>query len=171
MKGLQWILMVILGVISLPSMAQTDWLKFPARDSSVKANVIYNHPILNYNTPKKGKVTIHKTEALDEVTEFISKDKNSIEGNKIDGFRVQIFFAESKTEAQSKKAQFLTMYPDVKAYIDYLAPNYRVRVGNFRTRLQAEKIKYDLLSYFPTCVVISDKIELPQLKSVEPTNP
>ena len=132
---------------------------------SFKSNV--NNPqidsvqTLNFNTSKKGKVIVHKDQRVENITEFVGRQKESIEGTKIDGYRIQIFFAESRTVAQSQKANFLSGHSEHKAYLDYLAPNYRVRVGNFRTRLQAEYLKQQLISVYPTCIILKDKIELP----------
>jgi hypothetical protein len=116
---------------------------------------------LNFDTPNKGKITVIQDERIANITEFIGRNKESIEGPRIDGYRIQIFFAESRTIAQSQKASFMSAHNEHKAYIDYMAPNYRVRVGNFRTKLQAECFKQELISIYPTCIVLKDKIELP----------
>jgi len=50
--------------------------------------------------------------------------------------------------------------------MDYSAPNYRVRVGNFRTELEAEALKQELIGIFPTALVVADKIQLPELGPV-----
>lgn len=147
---------VLLG--SIMTFAQDETLTFGFRKTAIQADSIQK---LNFNTAQKGKVIVHKDKRLENVTEFIGRQKESIEGTKIDGYRIQIFFNESKTVAQSQKASFISTHSEHKAYLDYLAPNYRIRVGNFRTKLQAEKFKQELISVYPTCIVIKDKIELP----------
>jgi len=67
----------------------------------------------------------------------------------------------SKSAAEQQKAYFMSLYPQHKTYVDYLAPNYRVRVGNFRTQLEAEKLKHEIIGAFPTSIVVADKIQLP----------
>ncbi len=116
---------------------------------------------LDFNSTNKGVIEIHQDQRVANITEFIGRHRESIEGPKIDGYRIQIFFNESRSIAQSQKASFLSAHNEHKAYIDYLAPNYRIRVGNFRTRLHAEKFKLELISIYPSCIVIKDKIELP----------
>ena len=74
-----------------------------------------------------------------------------------------IFFDQDKSVVSQQKANFLSRYHGHKAYIDYVAPNYRVRIGNFRTKLEAEALKAELLTYFPTAVVVEDYIQLPEL--------
>ena len=56
------------------------------------------------------------------------------------GFRVQIASfsgTNSKTSAFSLRDRFMTDYPQVQAYIVYDEPNFKVKVGDFRTRLEA----------------------------------
>lgn len=56
------------------------------------------------------------------------------------GFRVQIASfsgTNSKTSAFSLRDRFITDYPSVQAYIVYDEPNFKVKVGDFRTRLEA----------------------------------
>lgn len=110
-----------------------------------------------------GKVNVYKDERLDKIADFVRSGEGSVEGVKIDGYRVVIFFDMSKSAAEQQKASFLSMYPSQRAYVDYLAPNYRVRVGNFRTRLEAEKLKQEILPLFPTAIVVEDKIQLPSV--------
>lgn len=145
------------------SFSQDESLAFFVKDTVQIDSIVE----LNFNTTDKGSVTIIKDERLDQITEFIGRKSESIEGTLIDGYRIQIFFAESRSIAQSQKATFINSFNEHKAYIDYLAPNYRIRVGNFRTKLQAEKFKQELISTYPTSIVLKDKIELPELS--EPT--
>ncbi len=58
----------------------------------------------------------------------------------IPGFRVQIASfsgANSKNSAFSLRDRFVIDYPDVQAYIVFDEPNFKVKVGDFRTRLEA----------------------------------
>ncbi len=56
------------------------------------------------------------------------------------GYRVQIASfsgINSKTSAFNLRERFMTDYPTVQAYIVYDEPNFKVKVGDFRTRLEA----------------------------------
>lgn len=81
--------------------------------------------------------------------------------NIIEGYRVQVFSTSgtgSSQKAREARTKFLTFYPSLKAYTDYEAPNFRVRVGDFRTKLEAEKIKKMISQEFPSCFIVPDYI-------------
>jgi hypothetical protein len=166
---MKFVFYVIIMTNSLIGNSQTEgWLAFPVNNdtTNIKKDTVITDSIvkLNFNQTKPGSLKVMKPDELDKVTEFVAREKETIEGVKIEGYRIQIFFDESKTSAQSQKANFINTYPNHKAYIDYMAPNYRVRVGNFRTQLEAEKLKQELIAIYPTCIVIKDKIELPKIE-------
>lgn len=85
---------------------------------------------------------------------------------KIRGYRVQIFFG-NREEARQKRIEFTAQYPTIPAYISYLAPNFRLRAGDFRTRIEAEKLKHDLGNKYQGCYIVKDAIELPALMPEE----
>ena len=56
-------------------------------------------------------------------------------------------------------------YPELRTYIIYNEPNFKVRAGDFRTRLEAEKMEEDLKKWFDGMFIISEKINLPKADS------
>ncbi|PLW95433.1 MAG: hypothetical protein C0592_00240 [Marinilabiliales bacterium] len=80
------------------------------------------------------------------------------------GYRIQIFFESgnySKNRAFGEKAKFLARYPDVAAYVVYQEPYYKVRVGNFRNKLEAEAFRQRIIEEWPEAYLIKDDIDLP----------
>ena len=146
------------------AVAQDTTLSFPTNDTTTISDSI---PTLNFDNQTPGQVVYKSSAELDEITEFVGKHKSDPEKARIEGYRVQIYFNENKSVALGQKANFIAQYGEHKAYLDYLAPNYRVRVGNFRTKLEAEKLKQELLANYPTCIIIKDNIELPAINSTE----
>lgn len=76
---------------------------------------------------------------------------------KIDGFRIQLYNG-LETESNQVKTKFLTLFPDMKAEIIYKAPEWKVQVGNFRTRLEADKTLQNIKLQFPGSLVVIAKI-------------
>jgi hypothetical protein len=90
--------------------------------------------------------------------------------NKIDGFRVEIFFSseiDAKEKALKKKAEFLAIYPDNNVHIVYISPNFRVRVGDFRTKNEALKLYKEIKNTYPLAFIITDEIDFPLMKQIQ----
>lgn len=113
---------------------------------------------------KDNSIRIHKSALIDSLL----KDHKAINEKfpEIDGYRVMLFFDagnNSKDSAYSVISKFEEDYPEVPAYLSFNPPYYRVRVGNFRTELEAERflnrIRYD----YPNGWVVQTDIELPGL--------
>jgi hypothetical protein len=82
----------------------------------------------------------------------------------IPGYRIQIFFdsgTNSSDRAKLARDEFMLLFPDIQAYVNWKAPNYRVRVGDFRTRLEAEKVLQTIIADYPNAWVIKDEINFP----------
>ncbi len=77
------------------------------------------------------------------------------------GYRVQFYSGSSRAEAYDAQARFLNRYPDIPAYISYREPNFQVRAGDFRTRLEATKLMQQMRPVFPVLFIISEKINPP----------
>ena len=71
--------------------------------------------------------------------------------------------SEIKEFREFVKIEFEEEYEDVPAYITFGEPYYRVRVGDFRTRLDAEKFLQRIYRTYPNAWVTRDKINLPVL--------
>ncbi len=74
------------------------------------------------------------------------------------GYRVQFFISTNRNEIYTKQADFNQLYPDLRTYIIYQEPNYKIKAGDFRSRLEAQKLMRDLRAQFPTLFLVSEKI-------------
>ena len=102
-----------------------------------------------------------KTKALLERKIRLNKNNQTTPG-----YRVQIYFG-SGSSARSKslkvKTDFLSSYPDVKAYIIYQSPDFKVRVGDFRTRSEALRLQKKIARDYPNAFIVPDEIQFPDL--------
>lgn len=84
--------------------------------------------------------------------------------NTIDGFRIQIFMEsgnDAVERANTTMEEFKEKYPDIPIYLVFGQPYYRLRVGDFRTRLEAE-CAYQTISHdYKKAFITSDRIQLP----------
>lgn len=84
----------------------------------------------------------------------------------INGFRVEIFFSsalDARQRALQTKAAFLKDYPDINAYDIYVSPDWKVRVGDFRTKSEALSMIKKIQDRFPKAFLVPDMINYPNL--------
>ena len=76
------------------------------------------------------------------------------------GYRIQVLNTTDRTQALAIKSKLLSLYPDQKTYLMYTAPYFKIRIGNFVERSEADDLKKELGHMFPTGVfVIPSEIE------------
>jgi len=116
-------------------------------------------------TPERGKVEVQKDPKVDSLIEgyLVSKKGAMPVPASSSGYRIQIFSGSDRKNAYSTQAKFQDKYPDVRTYLTYMAPNFKVHIGDFRTRLEAEKMIEELKPLFSGLFIIEEKINLPKL--------
>jgi len=79
------------------------------------------------------------------------------------GYRIQIFSGSDRKEAYSVQSKFQNKFPDTHTYLSYRDPNFKVKVGDFRSRSEAEKMIEEMKPAFGGLFIIPEKINLPKL--------
>jgi len=76
------------------------------------------------------------------------------------GYRIQIFSGRStdREKAFAVKQEFTDLFPEERAYVVYKAPDFRVRVGNFRSKIESIELYKACLKYFPNCYPVKTRI-------------
>jgi hypothetical protein len=114
-------------------------------------------------------VIVHKDPRL----ELLVKKQATInevtvrEGKKTDkGFRLLIISSNNREEALAAKTKVYTHFPELKAYLWYQSPYFRVKAGNFIDRKDAENYQKRMNNYFPKGVfIMKDIIEVKAAKN------
>ena len=91
----------------------------------------------------------------------------------VPGFRIQVMNTPDRNKVNAAKVKVYEEFPDWKPYLLYQAPNYKLRVGDFRTEDEANAALQQLSKLFPAGLyVIRDVIEvkLTDMQKVDSTN-
>ena len=87
------------------------------------------------------------------------------------GFRVQVFSSNiqktAKTNAFNIEKQILELFPELPVYVNYTSPFWKVRVGDFKSKADAQMIRNKLIEAFPNLkseiYVVPEQINLTPL--------
>lgn len=80
------------------------------------------------------------------------------------GFRVQIYNGNDRAKATQIKVDFMKRFPGVRTYLTYVQPQFRVKVGDFRTRAEAQKMYEQTSTLYSPCMIVPDIIVINTLK-------
>ena len=94
----------------------------------------------------------NKTNSSAQIKNLIAKKRtfNKVYGY---GFRVQIYYG-NETKAKSLQNKFKINYPNIYTKLDYDQPYWKVQVGNFKTRLEADRAMVSYSENFSGLIVI-----------------
>jgi hypothetical protein len=99
-----------------------------------------------------------------KIKELLSKHSEVNSKSNLKGYRIKIHFGSDKTKAREIKSKFILRFPDVPAYEKYDQPNFNIRVGDFRTKLDAYRFLKEVQAEFPSAFIVQDDIELPKIE-------
>lgn len=66
---------------------------------------------------------------------------------RVDGWRVQVMATTDRQQVEEARTRFRSQYPDVPADFVHEKPYYKLRVGAFRSRLEAQAFLETLVGY------------------------
>ena len=79
----------------------------------------------------------------------------------VPGFRIQVINTNDRNQALAAKTKVYQLYPELKVYLLYQAPYFRLRVGNFKTMPEAEPYQKTMAKQFQGNVtIVRDIIEV-----------
>lgn len=132
----------LLMLCGSPAFAQTKGnvvvIKNPAIDSLIARRILLNKLVTNNSVNKSASSVV------------------------VYGYRVQAYFGTDRKEAYKTQAKLKQQYPNFETYISYNLPNYRIKIGDFRNRLEAEKLLSQLRSSYPTLFIFNERINPPK---------
>lgn len=132
---------------------------------------------LNSTVFGKGHVTVYEDEAIKGVLgrritpshTIYSTGDGSQRYFKMRGFKIQAFAGNnqrnSKNEAYYKQRLINSSYPDQETVVLFDAPFWRLRVGNFKTREEAQEVLNNMKRTFPNfgkeMYIVMDEVKIP----------
>lgn len=108
-----------------------------------------------------------KEEKVENTTQETDSDANH-QVDKTVGYRVQVFsdnnIRTAKAEARKKAAAVAEALPQYRTYVSYESPFWRLRVGDFRSKIDATEAADEIKRAFPNFSreirVVRDRVNL-----------
>lgn len=144
---LRHIILSLLASASVCAQAQTEAEVEPLDSAALP------HTIVESINEAHGSVTVVQPMELDRITgRFDSKGANA-QSKRGMGYRIQVFSDNNtrtaKANAEYRKRTIQAQMPELRAYLTFESPYWRVRVGDFRSQSEAAAAMRQLKEAFP----------------------
>lgn len=124
------------------------------------STIVADTNTVEVDTVKAGTLSVNQDY---RITELQEKHRRITEKNpSLPGYRIQIYNGNSE-DSKKIKGKFIALHPNTTVYRVYETPEYKVQVGDFRTRLEAERFSHALREAFPGLLILKTMIMPPAL--------
>lgn len=155
------IILTLFLAVALPSAAQevADTIYIPAAiDSTLQGKDIM---MIIQSSKGVGKSSINQSSAIKMAFQK-HVERNS--SKTMSGYRIRVFYDNDRT-ARSKSegiAHYIAgHYPGLRVYRTFESPNFKVTVGDFRTKDEALRLFNELKILYPSAFIIKENINYP----------
>ncbi len=113
--------------------------------------------LIGFTQQKEGVVIIETSVEIDEV---IAKKKQFNKNlNEVKGYKIQLFYGNEKNSYKIKD-EFNALFPDISTKIIFSSPQWKVQVGNYRSRLEADRNLIEIKKEYSGAIVIASEIDI-----------
>lgn len=115
--------------------------------------------------PGEAGVTFHQDKKIEKAVIMTSGSPGSM----MPGYRVQVFSSNTqrtaRQEAFNHESNLKEAFPEMRVYVSYSSPFWKVRIGDFVTQEEARRFTEELLQRFPELkgetYTVRDQISVP----------
>jgi len=101
-----------------------------------------------------------RVESSARINELVAQKKEyNKKVNSYPGYKIQIYYGSEK-ECYEIEEEFKLQFPEIQTSIIFSTPQWKLQVGNYRTRLEADKSILDIKKEYPSAIVLATDIEL-----------
>ncbi len=112
----------------------------------------------------EGTITINQEESVRQL--FNLYVDYQINNKKIPGYRIRIYSnsgQSARSKAYQERSKFEQFFPEYPSYLEYETPNYKVYIGDFRTKTDAFNAYQKISKVFYNAFIVPSYINLPKL--------
>jgi hypothetical protein len=97
------------------------------------------------------------------ISDLVERHKrNGLLKQTTSGYRIQLYFGSERSKAAEIKTDFTNNFTNTPAYLIYQQPNFKIRVGDFKTRMEAFAFLESIKEFYTTSFIVPDEIKLPK---------
>ena len=107
-------------------------------------------------------VTVNQSAAMKSAFDsYVSANASK----RVTGYRIRVYYENSQNARNRSESIARTIsgtYPGIGVYRTFESPNFKVCVGDFRTKDEALRMYHALKSSYPTAIILKETINYPR---------
>lgn len=118
--------------------------------------------------PNGGEVNLHGDRSIDNLLQWhihMNEKKKTFTG-----YRIQIYSVNSYgcniDKLKEMRDKFEETFQDIPAYLKYFDPDFKIRAGNFHSRLESIPALYRIRKVYPASYPVKTEISIEELKRI-----
>lgn len=120
-------------------------------DSNIKVNS-------NETIPPLTTQPLHINAKIDAILEQKAAKNKSIKY--ANGYRIQLYVGSERKLVDEAKVYIYQNYPNLNLYLTFSLPIYKLKIGDFITKNDAERLLNQLKGPFPDAITIPERIDV-----------
>lgn len=108
-------------------------------------------------------IVVHKDPRIDMLVKKqiqINEETTRDSRRNVQGYRIQVITSSDRNKVFAVKTKIYEDFPELKPYLIYQPPNYKLKVGNFKTPEEADPYLKQLSKMFQGVYLTHDIIEI-----------
>ena len=110
-----------------------------------------------FGQTKEGTVRIESSAHIDEMVAQKKDYNKTVET--LQGYKIQIYYGSEK-KCYEVKDEFSSLFRDIATSIIFSTPQWKLQIGNYRTRLEADHAMVNIKKEYPAAIVLASEIEI-----------
>ena len=96
----------------------------------------------------------HRLDLLIAKQEELNKKVYLDNNRTASGYRILVVNTNDRKKAMDVKSTLMRDFPEHKTYLIYQSPYFKIQIGNFRKREDAESLRKQVTRLYPTGVIV-----------------
>ena len=101
---------------------------------------------------------MHINRRLDLILDTLATQNRSV--RYAPGFRIQVYVGTQRQQVDDARAIMTQNFPALNPYLSYTQPTYKLKVGDFMRRIDAERYFASIKQLIPSAQLQSDKVDI-----------
>jgi len=106
----------------------------------------------------KDEIPLNDNKKVDKALDSMSVHNKNI--RYAAGYRIQVYVGNERKEVDDAKSYIYQNFPDLNTYLSFSQPTYRLKAGDFTSRMDAERFYSAIRQRYSMAMIVPERIDI-----------